>query len=89
MNIKKLSRKQKESLFRQKEIELGIIDNDDRFNTYNRNGENPNIEDWSDEKLDRELKNNNGQVRFNKIWPIVSFVIVMIIVIIIGKLLSK
>lgn len=88
MNIKKLSRQEKESLFRQKEIELGIIDDDDRFNLYTINGEDSNVENWSEEKLDAALKDNVAQVRFNKFWPMINFVIAMIIVFALMKLIS-
>lgn len=66
MNIKKLSRAEKEKLYIEKMTKLqqlwkNPIDDDYSF------------DDWTDEQLDKGLEDTLGQLNFEKWWKIITF----------------
>lgn len=74
MNIKKLSRKEKEQLYIAKMTELQLhwknpIDSDWDF-----------INDWSDEELGKGLEDTIGQLRFEKTFGAISGVVKFVVI---------
>ena len=83
MNTTKLSRQEKEALFKQEARKLLDFEDWDQIDDEFDDSWNP--KNWTDKKLDERLRDAIGQVKFNKIWPVVSFVIVLIIIVIVFK----
>lgn len=78
MDIEKLSREQKEALFKKEARRLLDPEDWDEIDEEYSVSSDWNPKDWTDEKLDRRLKDAIGQVKFNKVWPWVSIIFIIL-----------